>query len=525
MARAKPGAAGSLAPGRLAVGATAFAAGLLVMVIEIGGARALAPFFGSSLRVWTSTITSTLGFLAVGYALGGRLSRRPSSWHLPLLFIAGGLWLCLYPLLRAAVLEACAGWLGVAGGSLAAATLLFGAPLAALGASTPLLVGAATSADARDAGASSGRLFFINTVGSLAGGWLTALLLIPYFSMRWSLLGAGLALALLGAAWAWQARRLSLALAAPLACLLLALAAPSPASDGRIARGFSFHLLERRQTQVGLLQVFDIQPLGVRVELLDGVTQGGMRLSSGLSYLPFTEALNVLAWRHHPSAKSALLLGLGPGLLAKELAARGLSVTVAELEPRVEGAARAWFGLPASVRVVQGDARAFLRGGQGSYDLIVLDAYAGEVAPWYLATAEALAQAKQHLAPGGRLLVNTVTTARADSPGLLRLEAELCRAFPEAQVMLAQEPGAPLVNAALVAGAGLARKAEGDPPMALDASLRDPLRAMEASAQPAQPGPWRSSDDFSDLDSAEAGLRAEFRQQVMDELGPGLMAD
>jgi spermidine synthase len=514
-----------VAASKRAVEATAFTAGVLVMVIEIGGSRALAPFFGSSLRVWTSTITSTLGFLAVGYALGGRLSRRPSSWHLPLLFCGGGLWLCLYPLLRTAVLDACAVRLGVAGGSLASATLLFGAPLAALGASTPLLVGSATRADARDAGAASGRLFFINTLGSLAGGWMTALLLIPFASMRLSLLGTGLALALLGTGWAWHARRLSLALAAPLACLLLALAAPSPASDVRLANGYEFHSLERQQTQVGLLQVFDIQPLGVRVELLDGVTQGGMRVSSGLSYLPFTEALNVMAWRYHPQARSALLLGLGPGLLAKELAARGLSVTAAELEPRVRQAAQAWFGLPDSVRVAEGDGRAFLRRDQGRYDLIVLDAYAGECAPWYLATREALAQVKQRLAPGGRLLVNTVTTAQADSPGLLRLEAEIGRVFPEALVMLAQEPGEPLVNAALVAGSGLEEKAKGDPPMALEASLRDPLKAMEASARPVTAGPWESSDDFSDLDSAEAGLRARFRQQVMQELGPSLMAD
>jgi spermidine synthase len=276
---------------------------------------------------------------------------------------------------------------------------------------------------------------------------------------------------------------------------------------------------------VGLLQVCDIQPLGLRVELLDGVTQGGMRLSNGLSYLPFTEALNVLAWRTHPHARTALLLGLGPGLLAKEMAARGLSVTVAELEPKVASAAQAWFGLPASVRVVPGDARAFLRRDSGCYDLIVLDAYAGESAPWYLATAEALAQIKQRLAPGGRLLVNTVTTARADSPGLLRLEAELTRSFPEVRVMLAQEKGEPLVNAALVAGEGLQEQAKGDPPMALDESLKDPLRAMEASARDARPGPWRSSDDQSDLDSAEAGLRAQFRRQVMEELGPDLMAD
>ena len=61
-----------------AILSTAFLEGLCVLIVEIAGARALAPFFGGSLTVWTAQITATLLFLALGYGLGGKLSRVAS---------------------------------------------------------------------------------------------------------------------------------------------------------------------------------------------------------------------------------------------------------------------------------------------------------------------------------------------------------------------------------------------------------------------------------------------------------------
>ena len=63
---------------RLYVG-TAFLEGTSVLIIEIAGARALAPFYGSSLKVWTAQITATLLFLALGYWAGGKVSRKQGN--------------------------------------------------------------------------------------------------------------------------------------------------------------------------------------------------------------------------------------------------------------------------------------------------------------------------------------------------------------------------------------------------------------------------------------------------------------
>jgi hypothetical protein len=55
---------------------TVFVTGACVMVIELLGARILAPYYGTSLFVWSSLITVTLVALAVGYWLGGHVADR-----------------------------------------------------------------------------------------------------------------------------------------------------------------------------------------------------------------------------------------------------------------------------------------------------------------------------------------------------------------------------------------------------------------------------------------------------------------
>ena len=61
---------------RLFLYATAMVTGAVVLVVEILGAKMLAPWFGSSHFVWTAQITITLLALAAGYYLGGWLADR-----------------------------------------------------------------------------------------------------------------------------------------------------------------------------------------------------------------------------------------------------------------------------------------------------------------------------------------------------------------------------------------------------------------------------------------------------------------
>lgn len=505
--------------------ATAFGEGLTVLVIEIAGARALAPYYGSSLKVWTAQITATLLFLALGYGAGGRFSRKDAPWKLPATFWLAGLWLALYPFLRNAVLASTAAHAGVAFGAFLASALLFGLPLLCLGAVSPLLV-ARLDAIQKGAGSAAGALFFTNTLGGLAGGWLTALLLIPHLPLRVALSASGLFLVLLGSLWGLLRRRSTGASwAAPLGALALMLLAPRPSASIPLnSHGTVATIMLRQESGVGLIQVMDVGAYG-RSLLIDGVTQGGMDKVSGTSAYEFTEYLNFLSYRYHPKATSALLLGLGSGLLAKQLVLRGVATSAAEVEPLMEGVARQWFDLPASVKVHAEDGRAYLNHCASTYDLVFLDAFAGENAPWYLSTREGLGAIKAVLNPGGRLLINSVTRSEG-SEGLKRMEASLLDAFGEAVVYVDNpndEERSHLTNATLVAGLGL-KPTAGTCPSKVAARLEPKIAEFMKLGRKAVAGRVMT-DELSDLDYAESELRLEWRKLVFEALGPELLAD
>src|SRR5580765_3575714 len=53
-----------------------FLTGAATLALEVLASRVLTPYFGVSLYIWTGILSVTLTFLAVGYALGGRVARR-----------------------------------------------------------------------------------------------------------------------------------------------------------------------------------------------------------------------------------------------------------------------------------------------------------------------------------------------------------------------------------------------------------------------------------------------------------------
>ncbi len=507
---------------------TAFLEGMNVLIVEIAGARALAPFFGTSLRVWTAQITATLLFLALGYGLGGLLCKR-ANMALPTVFVVAGGWLALYPFWRTLVLNAMLA-LGVSVGSFGASAWLFGPPLACMGAVSPLLI-QRMGQEGIEGGQAAGRLFLTNTLGGLAGGWLTALVLIPNFSLRLVLGGVGMLLVAMGGFWARKGNPGAPVWMPLFACAALMTMAPRPPrvvqAKSSLSAGELIAVVHRIQSATGLVQVLE-HPGVWRALLLDGVTQGGIEISSGASYYPFSDYLSLMTHRYHPRAKRVLLLGLGCGVLAKTLYRMGLDVTVAEIEPAVYKVAREYFGLPGKVHVVLEDARTFLAMDKSLYDVVILDAFAGENSPWYLVTREGLQAMKARLAPGGRVLVNSVTLPSEESEGLKRLEAGLLEVFGEALVfaepVLSTQEDIP-INATLVAGKNLipssapypAKPSRRVAPYLGDYNYLPP--------RPARAGATIDVDDHSGLEIVEADLRLRWRNTVLRAFGPELLQD
>jgi spermidine synthase len=512
---------------------TAFLEGASVIMIEILGARALAPYFGTSLQVWTATITVTLFFLAVGYGLGGILAKRLSGWMLPSLFAIAGFCTALYPAWRTGILDSTSRQFGVALGSLISASILFGVPLLMLGAVSPVLI-AYIDRRRPGAGTAAGKLFFTNTMGGLIGGWVTAFALIPYARLSVALVATGIGLIVLALLWVVLTRSMGSALLV----VPLLLVAGYIFFFVRPQRTFvdkyevPFQLLYSRQSGIGLLQVLEYDhPRHIgRMLLINGVMQGEMDPRNGRAdlnpqQLDYIHNLHLLSYSHHPTAKTALQLGLGAGLLPKELARRGVAVTAVEIEPRMVELARDYFQLPDSVDVRIADARTFLRNDPQKYDLIFLDTFASESTAWYLLTKEAFEAMRNRLNPGGRLVINTVAYASLEKPGLDRVETSVRAAFPQALVYpetaRSDDPEG-LVNATIVAGDNL----RADMTVPPDADYRLPsLSLLVRNERAARVIGEPTTDDRSDTDYVQAPLRIRWRTLIWDAVNSTLLWD
>src|SRR5213594_1176344 len=74
---------------------TAATTGAAIMIVEILGAKMLAPYVGTSHFVWTAQIAVTLVALAAGYYAGGRLvDRWPKLGKLYGCVLVAAIYLC-----------------------------------------------------------------------------------------------------------------------------------------------------------------------------------------------------------------------------------------------------------------------------------------------------------------------------------------------------------------------------------------------------------------------------------------------
>jgi spermidine synthase len=386
---------------------TATVCGAAILIIEILGAKLLAPYLGTSHFVWTAQIAVTLGALAVGYYLGGRWADRAGS---PAPLYYGLLVATLY--LGGAVTQvervayACLN-LRLALGSLLTSAFLFFVPLALLAMVCPFLVRFLTVSLA-DVGGSVGRLTALSTAGSVAGTLLIGYVLIPLLPNSVTILGTALAVALVAAVWLvrWGRRPLrsaalvGLVLAAGLGCLWQTQSRP-------LLVGPRLREVFRANSNFGLLQVIESRDGQRRYLLNDFLMQASYDATARQSTTIFSYLLHGLARGYREPIHDVLVIGLGGGIVPMEFAREGAQVDVVEINPAMLPVAQRFFDFdPNRVHVVFADGRPFLNATPRRYDAILVDAFLGDSAPSHLMTREAFAAMRERLRPGGVVVLN-----------------------------------------------------------------------------------------------------------------------
>src|SRR5947207_3708086 len=175
---------------------TATVTGAAIMIVEILGAKMLAPYVGTSHFVWTAQMAVTLVALATGYYAGGRLvDRSPKLGRLYGCVLVAAIYLCGSVLAVRPVAYWCLDF-RLALGSLLASALLFFIPLSLLAMVGPFFVRVLT-VSVSGVGGNVGRLTALSTLGSFVGTVLIGYVLIPFFPNSYTMYFTALLLMLI----------------------------------------------------------------------------------------------------------------------------------------------------------------------------------------------------------------------------------------------------------------------------------------------------------------------------------------
>jgi spermidine synthase len=384
---------------------TAAVTGAAIMVIEILGAKMLAPYIGTSHFVWTAQIAVTLVALAAGYYVGGRLAdRSPDLGRLYGAIVVAALYVLGAVFITEPVAYACLKF-KLATGSLLASTFLYFIPLGLLAMVGPYLVRVITHS-LSGVGAMVGRLTAISTIGSFAGTVLIGYVLIPYLPNSVTMASTALVLIAISAVyfilWARRTGKIT-AVIILLAGAVMAYGVGRP----RPWRGANALELYRGNSNFGLLQVLQLKGDARRMYLNDYLVQNIYDTNLQKSTTMFTYMLHDLARAYTPRVDDLLCIGLGIGIVPMEFAREGARVDVVEINPQVIPVAQKFFGFePARMNIHIGDGRHYVATASKQYDAVILDAFLGDSSPAHLMSREAFASMQRLLRPSGALVIN-----------------------------------------------------------------------------------------------------------------------
>ncbi len=402
---------------------TEFFAGMAVMAVELGASRLLAPYFSSSQIVWTIIIATIMIAMALGNVFGGRWADRdPNPDRLYRRLLIAAVWIAAIPLVGKYVI------IGISGAlvftvshnllviaAFLACMVIFVFPCFLLGTVTPSLVKYAV--DSLEVGGRTvGYLNAFNTVGSILGTFLPTFVTIPAVGTAITfLIFSGVLLILALIYFISRGRR---AAGCVIAAVLFIACAVFGHSD-------SFAFWEKDLTYEGesvynYLQVReDDRQVILSTNVLFGV-QSVLVKDGGLTgmYYDYAMAAPVMA-RAGGAGDEVLILGMGSGTYHHQCSAYfpGLTITGVEIDEKITDLARRYFDLPEDADVCTYDGRAFLAAVDGTYDVIMVDAYQDITIPFQMSSVEFFQLVRDHLNPGGVMVVN-MNMRDADPDGI-----------------------------------------------------------------------------------------------------------
>lgn len=396
---------------------TSFLSGMTVMAVELSCTRLLAPYFSSSSIVWTVVIGLIMISMSFGNILGGRSADKHKSLGRLYFYIwIASIWIAIIPFIGKYLISLIIGFLMflipgsqfVVMGSALSCLVIFSLPLTLLGMVSPYLVRLGIT-DMESSGKVTGQIYALGTIGSIIGTFIPTFLTIP-------LIGTGktffLFAFLLNVVCAlYFLLRKGKALKHVITTVLVLVFLAMPYSDSLAY--WKTNIIYEGESLYNYLQVSETEDSVILSTNVAFGIQSIYKKDGSLSGLYYEYALMAPFFMDEASFDKnldVLVLGLGTGTYSKQLKKyfpQAKSDAV-EIDEKIAWLAGEYFNLKEDEATIYiNDGRSFFSTPDaGLYDIILADAYQDITVPFHMSTIEFFRTVKQHLKPGGVLIVN-----------------------------------------------------------------------------------------------------------------------
>ncbi len=404
---------------------TVFLTGAAVLIFEVAAVRMLAPYFGSSLYVLSSVLTTILAALSFGYYFGGRIAdRTPTFTALYSIIGLAGIVMLFLQILALNILPLSNSFFSITTGPLILSLTLFFIPAFLLGIDSPFVIKLLTQTHSPDHnGALVGSIFFFSTIGSIVGSLVAGFFFIPFLGLTLTISLVSLALI----AWALFALCIlsyihpknpdeKTVISLPLIIIIgicsalylgyITYAHAKNNADAAVlyqADGFYSHL-----------KVFEREVGGITFRFLKNDVNHSSAIipESPTPVFTYTQLADIFSV-NDIDAKRYLVLGGGSYTIPRFINHYypDMQIDIAEIEPGLFSLAHEYFELPITPNITnyEQDARVFLQSTTTQYDVIFSDVMnSGLFIPPHVATVEFFEAFKNRLAPNGIAILNYI---------------------------------------------------------------------------------------------------------------------
>ena len=404
---------------------TVFICGAIGMILELVAARVLSPYVGSSNLIWTTIIGVMLISMSIGYWLGGKKADKdPNINNLSNLILLGALITSLIPLMETILVS---NFAKISDNlvliALITSAVIFGIPSFVLATVSPFAV-KLRDKEYKNLGEISGRTSSLSTIGSIFGTFLAGFFLIPTFGVRTIVLTITIVLLVL-AVFLYENKNKKYFIFISIIAISI----------------FVFQILGKvvfEKQNPDIIKDIDSEysRIWVKQVAANNTTYKTLQVENGLEsyideetgemgakYLYYYD----LADYYLKDFNSTLMIGGAAYTYPTHYLEKfqNKKIDISEIDEKMTQLAVEQFNLDINnerLRIYHQDGRSFLNTTKNKYDVILIDAFKGENAPFELTTYEAMKNAKNILNDNGMVITNIISSVEGSDSDFIKYE-------------------------------------------------------------------------------------------------------